>query len=76
MKLIIGKLNNGVINYWKSEFIPKIGDYAIVNNRNDYDLVKIIGTVETNEKYEKFLAPGGVTKSVVAIVQRDMIRED
>lgn len=54
MKLIAGKINNcGTTYYWDiSEFkvMPKIGDYAIVENMNDYDLVKIVGIVETIEK--------------------------
>ena len=43
---------------------------------NDYDLVKIIGTVITNEKYLKLLTNVNVNKKVVEIVDRSDIRED
>ena len=55
MKLILGKLNNGAIFYWDISHLqlkPIVGDYAIVGNKNDYDLVKIIGIVETSENGE------------------------
>lgn len=80
MKLIMGKLNNGnVINYWNtSDFVSDIsvGDYAIVENMNDYDLVKIVGIVETEEKYTKFLVPNGVSKRVIKYLPRDLVRRD
>lgn len=80
MKLIIGKLNGAnIINYWNtSDFIldVPVGDYAIVENINDYDLVKIIGIVETDEKYTKFLAPHGVSKRVIKYLPRDLVRRD
>lgn len=37
---------------------PVVGDYAVVENKNDYDLVKIIEIVETSEKYCKRLTHG------------------
>ena len=80
MKLIIGKLNKAnIINYWNtSDFTPdvSVGDYAIVQNVNEYDLVKIVGIVETEEKYTKFLAPNGVSKSVVKYLDRSQVRKD
>lgn len=80
MKLIIGKLNRAnIISYWNTgDFIPDIsvGDYAIVENINDYDLVKIVGIVETEEKYTKFLAPNGVSKRVIKYLPRDLVRRD
>ena len=78
MKLILGKLNKDqIINYWRCDgMYPNIGDYAIVENINDYDLVKIIGMVETDIKYEKFLTPNGVSKKVIKTISRDSIRGD
>lgn len=47
--------------YWKDEKYMRIGNYAIVENINGFDLVKIVGRVETtranvskfsNTKYE------------------------
>ena len=54
MKLIIGKFNvSNKIAYWSigEKYTPDvaINDYAIVENKDDFDLVKIIGIVETNE---------------------------
>ena len=48
MKLILGKLSNGAIFYWDiyhMQLKPSIGDYAIVENLDDYALVKIVGIV-------------------------------
>lgn len=79
MKLIAGKINNcATTYYWDiSEFkvMPKIGDYAVVENMNDYDLVKIVGIVETSEKYQKFIT-GSKTKKVIMAIDRKNIRED
>lgn len=58
--LIAGMLNScGRVFYWKDELAGKsfplliedygIGDYAIVENENGYDLIKIIGFVETTK---------------------------
>lgn len=47
--------------YWKDEKYMRVGNYAIVENINGFDLVKIVGKVETtkanvskfsNTKYE------------------------
>lgn len=79
IKLIAGKFNNyNTVCYWNidEDMDFKIGDYAIVENKNDYDLVKIVGVVETTEKYEKFISNCNVSKKVVSIISRDEIRED
>ena len=81
MKVIIGKINSSnTIAYWKAGngYTPDViaGDYAIVENKNDYDLVKIIGIVETNSKYEKFLAPNGVSKEAIRYLARCQVRKD
>lgn len=78
MKLIAGKLNNcSTLFYWQiienEEF--EIGDYAIVENMNDYDLVKIVGILETSDKYSKFINDRKF-KNVVSIIKRIEIRED
>lgn len=37
--------------YWKSDIcFIKIGDYAIVENNGGYDLIKIVGIVETTKE--------------------------
>lgn len=79
MKLILGKLNNGDIFYWDISHMqlkPVVGDYAIVENKNDYDLVKIIEIVETSEKYCKRLTHGRELKKAVCLLKRNMIRND
>lgn len=80
MKLIAGKMNyNKQIYYWElPEFlkIPNVGDYAIVQNLTDYDLVEIVGILETNEEYIKFIAGVNVNKNVIKIIDRQYIRED
>lgn len=80
MKLIVGKFNSSnEMYYWDiSHFkdLPNIGDYAIVENKNDYDLVKIIATVNTTEKYRKFLFNKQVSKKALWVIPRNSIRED
>ena len=79
MRLIAAKLNSdNIVRFWKVDNRNfNVGDYAIVENRNDYDLVKIVGIIETNEKYASFFVNGyPVSKSVVYIIQRFLIRKD
>lgn len=91
MKLIIGKLNSSnTTYYWKIEedvltkfnlgedqyFKNLIGNYAIVENLNDFDLVKIVGVIETNDKYAKFLTNKTINKKVMNIIGRGMLRTD
>lgn len=81
MTLIIGRINaSNTLGYWKAgeAYTPDVraGDYAIVENKNDYDLVKILGVVETNSKYEKFLVQNGVSKKVINYLARCQIRKD
>lgn len=70
MKLIIGKSNvSNKIAYWSigEKYTPDvaINDYAIVENKDDFDLVKIIGIVETNEEHAKELNSYREIKEVV-----------
>lgn len=81
MKVIAGKLNkDNIVNYWLCDVATlhdsDIGNYAIVENRNDYDLVKIVGILDTNEKYLKFIVGVNPSKKVIRIVERQTIRED
>lgn len=79
MKLILGKLNSGAIFYWDisdMKLEPSIGDYAIVENLDDYALVKILGIVETSEKYCKRLTHSCELKKAVCLLKRNMIRND
>ena len=79
MKLILGKLNSVAIFYWDisdMKLEPSIGDYAIVENLDDYALVKIVGIVETSEKYCKQLTHSCELKKAVCLLKRNMIRND
>lgn len=80
MKLIAGKMNYcKQTYYWElPEFstMPNVGDYAIVENLNDYDLIKIVGILETEEKYAKFITGVDVNKKVIKTLDRQYIRED
>ena len=49
--LIAGVINaTGKMLFWKDDNEIQIGNYAIVENMNGYDLVKVIGCVLTTEK--------------------------
>lgn len=49
--LIAGVINaTGKMLFWKDDNDIQIEDYAIVENMNGYDLVKVIGSVLTTEK--------------------------
>ena len=64
--------------YWTLEGIlgkDVIGDYAIVENRDSYDLVKIIGIVETTEGNAKKFSKHGYKnmKKVIKILEKSQI---
>ncbi len=49
--LIAGIINaTGKVLYWKDENYIFVGNYAIVENVNGYDLVKVVGRVETTKE--------------------------
>lgn len=79
MKLIAGKLNgDNKVRFWSIDEDTQviIGSYAVVQNRNDFDLVKIIGFINTDEKYFKFLTGLNVLKKVIKYIPRNKIRKD
>lgn len=48
--LIAGVINaTGKMLFWKDEGNIEIGDYAVVENMNGYDLVKVVGIVITTK---------------------------
>lgn len=78
MKLIIGKLNNDKIGrYWKMEqnLYFNVGDYAIVENLNGYDLVKVIGLVETDEENVKKIIGLDINKKVIRKIPNYEVEE-
>ena len=83
IKLIAGKHPDSSEVYWwqvpDKEYLGlyKSGDYAIVEELGDYGLVKIIGTMEVEEKYVKYLiGKGKKLKNVVERIPRYRVRED
>lgn len=49
--LIAGVINaTGKMLFWKDDCEMQVGDYAVVENMNGYDLVKVVGTILTTEK--------------------------
>lgn len=49
--LIAGVINTtGKMLFWKDDCEMQLGDYAVVENVNGYDLVKVIGIILTTEK--------------------------
>lgn len=50
VSLVAGVINaTGKMFYWKDELGLEIGAYAIVQNMNGYDLIKVIGRVSTTK---------------------------
>ena len=74
--LIAGMINaTGRTLYWKSDREISIGDYAIVENMNGYDLIKVRGILYTtkanankfsNIKYENM-------KNIIKGIQKELI---
>ena len=50
--LIAGVINaTGMMFYWKAEkYTYDTGNYALVENMNGYDLVKVVGVIETTKE--------------------------
>ena len=78
----------GVINavpdqcyFWlgtKSTDCFKIDDYAIVENKQGYDLVKIVGIVWTNEDNLKIITRNNLSKmkKVIRYISREEIENE
>ena len=72
--VILGKLNgSGKVYYWNIEEKMILGQnlyerYAIVENMQDYDLVKIVGVACIDEDNEKYIMGHTINKSVVRII--------
>lgn len=79
MKCIVGKFNNkqSFVNYWKVGKIRNedIGNYAVVENLNGYDLVKIIGISEVDESQVKYVTGNHDLKKVKTIISKDIVEE-
>ena len=70
--LVAGVINaTGKMLYWKCDFEINIGDYAIVENMNGYDLVEIVGLVETDEEHINKLIGNKINKKVSCVVFKE-----
>ena len=76
--LIAGVINSmpNMVYFWlgdKNIDSFKIGDYAIVENLNSYDLVKIAGIVWTNEDNLKTITKNNLAKMkrVIKYIPKD-----
>lgn len=77
--LIAGKFSdNNDVRFWRYDLNEgiQVGDYAIVENKGDYAMVKIVGYVVTKEKYTYCLASKNITKKVIKYIERKEIRAD
>lgn len=81
IQLIAGKVNkvDSQILYWLNDFPIRIGDFAIVENRNSFDLVEVIGVVFTHKnKVGNFSKTQfDSMKKVVRVIERnELVKEN
>ena len=81
--LIAGVINSmpNMVYFWlgdKNIDSFKIGDYAIVENLNSYDLVKIAGIVWTNEDNLKTITKNNLAKMkrVIKYIPKDELENE
>lgn len=71
-RLIAGKMNNGTTNFWdRSDMFVNVGDYAVVENRDSFILVKVeaLLSIETDdENFVMGFTNGHKLKKVVKCV--------
>ena len=77
-KIVMGKHNGeGTLYSWKLKETQQanIGDYAIVENADNFSLIEIIAIAETAKEYEKQIArhSGGIYKNVVYVIPRKLL---
>lgn len=77
--LIAGRLNNrnGETLYWKLEKMMscKLGDFAVVENANGYDLVEICGFITTTRSKVSYFSKTKYEnmKSVIMIIEKEQL---
>lgn len=81
IEAIAGMLNGDcTTRFWKipDGMAVDIGDHAVVENRDGYDLVKVVGLVRTTEECEKILTGNrrGIKKSVVAVILNELFSNE
>jgi hypothetical protein len=65
--LIAGKLSNGTVNYWSCDIDVNIGDTIVVENRNAYDIVTVVGIVRTTPENVKHFSSSKLKNAVAKI---------
>lgn len=65
--LIAGKLSNNTVNYWSCDFNVTIGDTLLVENRNAYDIVTLVGIVWTTPENVKTFTPSKLKKAICKV---------
>ena len=62
------------VYYWKwggyEWNAPDIGDYAVVQCRNDFTIVKVVGLIKTMNKYAEKFTDGNNLKSALKRIHR------
>lgn len=78
VKILTGKLNGMISsNFWlENETNATVGDYAIVENKNGYDLVEVTGVLETDEKHINLIIGNKINKKAIAIVSKEIFKEN
>ena len=77
--LIAGRLNNrnGETLYWKLEKMMscKLGDFAVVENANGYDLVEICGFITTTKSKASYFSRTKYEnmKSLIMIIEKEQL---
>lgn len=76
VRLILGKFNNtNKLDYWNvKDAEVNVGDYAIVPNKTDYEMVKVIAIVTTKPKYYYHLTKNEQIKDIVRIIPREEVK--
>lgn len=81
MKIIFGKhADCGAVYCWKMPHDMKadevIGNYAIVENMNDYALVKVIGLAEVKDaQAAQAIARTNVNKNALRIISKEALNK-
>ncbi len=79
VKLIAGKFDNGIVNYWITDlsFECEIGDFIIVENRSAYALVEIVGVTYTRKKQARYFSNTNYEnmKKVVKLIRKEELEK-
>lgn len=77
IKVIAGRLNGtNKANYWLYNEKAKIGDYAVVENCNGFDLIEIVGLLETDEEHIDRIIGNRINKKVICVIEKKGIEKN